>query len=122
MSFDKLFKLVDDKTQSFIQNLSSGYIEVPYIMSETLKILEDDSVFCNIVSDSNKKSLCIMLDQYFSDCWSMYIDDMKLDKLLKYGKIEIYKPNVSGRGIDKLYAGKVQCYYPEKTLAQICQY
>ena len=37
-------------------------------------------------------------------------------------KIEIYKPNVSGRGIDKLYAGKVQCYYPEKTLAQICQY
>lgn len=91
MSFDKLFKLVDDKTQSFIQNLSSGYIEVPYIMSETLKILEDDSVFCNIVSDSNKKSLCIMLDQYFSDCWSMYIDDMKLDKLLKYGKIEIYK-------------------------------
>ena len=93
MSYNKLFKLLEDNTRmtSFISNISSGYMEVPYIMSETLKILEDDNPFFGIISDSNKKSLCIMLDQYFTDCWGLFIEDLKLDKCLSYGKIEIYK-------------------------------
>lgn len=32
-----------------------------------------------------------MLDQYFTDCWGLFIEDLKLDKSLNYGKIEIYK-------------------------------
>lgn len=32
-----------------------------------------------------------MMDQYFTDCWGLFIEDLKLDKCLKYGKIEIYK-------------------------------
>ena len=93
MSYNKLFKLLEDNTRmtSFISNISSGYMEVPYIMSETLKILEDDNPFFGIISDSNKKSLCIMLDQYFTDCWGLFIEDLKIDKCLSYGKIEIYK-------------------------------
>lgn len=93
MSYNKLFKLLEDNTKmtSFISNISSGYMEIPYIMSETLKILEDDNPFFGIISDSNKKSLCIMMDQYFTDCWGAFIEDLKLDKCLNYGKIEIYK-------------------------------
>lgn len=93
MSYNKLFKLLEDNTRmtSFISNISSGYMEIPYIMSETLKILEDDNPFFGIISDSNKKSLCIMMDQYFTDCWGLFIEDLKLDKSLSYGKIEIYK-------------------------------
>ena len=93
MSYNKLFKLLEDNTRmtSFISNISSGYMEIPYIMSETLKILEDDNPFFGIISDSNKKSLCIMLDQYFTDCWGLFIEDLKLDKCLSYGKIEVYK-------------------------------
>lgn len=93
MSYNKLFKLLEDNTRmtSFISNISSGYMEIPYIMSETLKILEDDNPFFGIISDSNKKSLCIMMDQYFTDCWGLFIEDLKLDKCLNYGKIEIYK-------------------------------
>lgn len=74
-----------------MSNISGGYMDIPYIMTETLKILEDDNPFFGIISDSNKKSLCIMLDQYFNDCWELYIEDLKLDNCLKYGKIEIYK-------------------------------
>ena len=93
MSYNKLFKLVEDDSRmtSFISNISSGCMEIPYIMSESLKILEDDNPLFNIISDSNKKSLCIMMDQYFTDCWGLSIEDLKLDKLLKYGKIEVYK-------------------------------
>lgn len=93
MSYNKLFKLLEDNTRmtSFISNISSGYMEIPFIMSETLKILEDDNPFFGIISDSNKKSLCIMMDQYFTDCWGLFIEDLKLDKCLKYGKIEVYK-------------------------------
>jgi hypothetical protein len=93
MSYNKLFSLIeeDSRMTSFISNISSGYMDIPNIMVETLKLLEDESPFVNLISDSNKKSLCIMMDQYFTDCWSLYIDDMKLDKLLQYGKIEKYK-------------------------------
>ena len=97
MGYTKLFEVLKDETKltSLITNLSSGYIEVPYIISETLKLLDDDSIYFNAISDSNKRSLCIMLDSYFSDCWEYYINDLNLDKLLKYAKIEIYKINAA---------------------------
>ena len=84
MSHTKLFSLLENdlKLQSLVKNLASGYIEVPYIIEQTLKILEDDSPFQNIISDVNKKSLCIMLDLYFIDCYGMSIYDMNFSKLL----------------------------------------
>lgn len=93
MSFNKLFKVLDDdvKLTSLITNLSNGYIEVPYIINETFNALEDGSPYLNIINDGNKRSLCIMIDQYFTNCYEYYIDDLNLDKLLEYGKIEIYK-------------------------------
>ena len=40
MSHTKLFSLLENdlKLQSLVKNLASGYIEVPYIIEQTLKI------------------------------------------------------------------------------------
>ena len=81
----------DVKITSFIKNMSSGYMELPYIMEQTLDMLSDDSPMYNIITDSNKKALCIMLDQYFTSCYDLYMDDIAFDKLLKFGCIEVYK-------------------------------
>lgn len=96
MGYKKLFSVLsdnasDEKIKSLIHNLSSGYVDIPYIMSETMKILDDDNPFCNIIPDKNKKALCFMLQSYFNTCWGEYIEDTDLNKLLKYGKIEVYK-------------------------------
>lgn len=93
MECNKLINFMQDdvKTTSFIKNMSSGYMELPYIMEQTLDMLSDDSPMYNIITNSNKKALCIMLDQYFTSCYDLYIDDIAFDKLLKFGCIEVYK-------------------------------
>lgn len=95
MGYKKLFNLLntedDKKIQSMICNLSSGYMDVPYLISETLKLLDDEHPYSGIITDNNKKALCYMLSGYFNNCWGEYIEDLNLDKLLKYGKIEVYK-------------------------------
>ena len=91
MSFTKLFTIVDEKTQSLIKNLSSGYIEVPYLIGEILKLLEDDHPLSDFILEINKKHLCKLIEQYFTDCWELYAEDIPFDKLLNYGKIEVYK-------------------------------
>jgi len=132
MSYNNVFKILDTNTKlkSLITNMASGYIDVPYIISETLKLLEDGSVFENIISDSNKVVLCNMISMYFNDCWEIYIDDIKLDKALKYGKIEVYKVNAANglryatvnevaQGISELLSEYV---YPagEETYKKLC--
>lgn len=93
MELTKLKDIIKDdvKMTSFITNISSGYLDIPYIMEETLKMLSDNSPFFNMITDTNKIALCNMLDMYFSDCWQIYIDNIAFDKLLNYGKIEVYK-------------------------------
>lgn len=95
MGYNKLFNLLnaedDKRIKAMICNLSSEYIDVPYLISETLKILDDEHPYYNIITDNNKKALCYMLSRYFNNCWGEYIEDLNLDKLLKYGKIEVYK-------------------------------
>ena len=93
MSYTKLFDIIrdNDKLKSFITNMSSGYVGLPYIMEETLKMLEDDSIFANIISDNNKRALAVMLDMYFDSCYERFIEDVSLDKLLSYGRLEVYK-------------------------------
>lgn len=96
MGYNKLFSLLEDseadnKIKSMICNLSSGYMEIPYLMTETLKVLEDEHPYSGIIPDKNKKALCFMLSGYFGSCWGEYIEDLDLSKLLKYGKVEIYK-------------------------------
>lgn len=97
MSYNNLFKILNDnlKLKSLITNMSSGYVDIPYIVSETLKVLEDGHPFEKIISDSNKIALCNMIDKYFLDCWELYIDDLDLDKLVTFGKIEVYKVNAA---------------------------
>ena len=93
MAHSKLLELISDdkKLTAFITNISSGYMDIPYIMTKTLEILEDDNPMFNIITDGNKIALCRMMDMYFTDCWALYIDDIAFDKLLNYGKIEVYK-------------------------------
>jgi len=97
MGYTKLFKVLnnDVKLTSFISNISSGYLDVPFLMSETLKMLDDDNPMSSIITETNMKSLTIMLDMYFTDCWSVYINDIQFDKLIPYGKIEVYKIDAS---------------------------
>lgn len=92
MSLSKVLQLIDDeKIKTTIENMENLPFEYPYIISESLRVLDDDSIMCNIIDDSNKKALCIMLDMYFKRCYYEYIEDLKLNKLLAFGKIEIYK-------------------------------
>ena len=93
MGYTKLFDIIKDdiKLISFITNMSSGCVELPYIMEETLKLLEDDSLYCNIISDNNKRALAVMLSSYFDSCYEKYIKDLNLNKLLEYGRLEVYK-------------------------------
>lgn len=94
MGHIKLNKLIENdvKMTSLITNLTSWDMDLPYIIKETLKTLDDDNPFCNIISDSNKIALCNMLNSYFNTCWMHFIlDELKLDKVLNYGKIEVYK-------------------------------
>ena len=93
MSFTKLFSIVDEKTQSLIKNLSSGYIDVTYLIEEILKLLEDSHPLSDLILEINKKHLCTLIEQYFTDCWELYAEDIPFDKLLNYGKIEVYKVN-----------------------------
>lgn len=97
MAHNKLFKLIEDdnKLTAIVSNLSSTNIEQPYIIQNTIDILGDTSPFFNFISDSNKRALCIMLSQYVNNCYSIYIEDKQLNKILEYGKIKIYSVNAS---------------------------
>lgn len=100
MSYNKLFELLEDnqKLKSLItniSNMSSEGAEIPFLFSATLHILEDDSPYANLISDKNKVALCNMIDKYFVDCYELYIEDLKLNKLLEFGCIEVYKVEAS---------------------------
>ncbi len=93
MSNNKLLELVsnNEKLHSFITNISSGNIGIPYLLDETLKMLDDDSPMYCAISDDNKLALCRMMQTYFNDCWAIYIENEDFNKLLDFGKIETYK-------------------------------
>lgn len=93
MTFNKLFEVVEENTQvkSIISNVSYGIMDTPFLMNKTVEMLADDSPYLNIISDENKQALVNMLIMYFNNCWGLYVEDYELDKLLKFGKIEVYK-------------------------------
>lgn len=92
MTFNKLFELVDDmQVKSLITNVSCESFDTPYLMRETVKMLSDDSPYVNFISNENKVALAKMVQLYFNSCWGLYVEDYSLDKILKYGKFEIYK-------------------------------
>lgn len=97
MTFDKLFNLLGDnqQTKSLITNISKGKFEMPYLITETIRMLSDESPYLNLISDTNKVILTKMLNQYYDNCMHVFIDDLNLEKILKYGKIEVYKVEAS---------------------------
>lgn len=93
LTFNKMNELLGDNKQlgSFIVNISGGKFETPFLMSKTVELLSDQSPYVNLISDANKLSLAKMLKTYFDNCWGIFIEDIKLDNILKFGKMELYK-------------------------------
>lgn len=93
MSYNKLFSLIQENNEikSFILNMSSGVFDIPYLMKETLNILDDCNPMLNMIPDNNKIALSSMINQYFDSCYTYFIDNNNLESVLEYGKIEIYK-------------------------------
>ena len=91
MGYSKLFEILEsERLKAFITNLSSDKFESPFIYKETLKVLDDESIYFNLINDANKKALVNMMDFYFKGCWDIFIDNKPMEKLLQYGKIEVY--------------------------------
>lgn len=91
MTFNKLFEVVKD--EDIIKTLtafSSETLEKPYFMEETYKILNDNSVLLNAMTDSHKIALSNMLKYYIDVCY-LNTDEIKVVDLLDYGELEIYK-------------------------------
>ena len=91
MTFDKLFEIVkDEDIQKTITAFSSETLEKPYLMEETFKLLNDDSVMFNMMTDSHKIALCNMLKYYIDVCY-LLPDKINVVDIIEYGEIEIYK-------------------------------
>ena len=89
MGIDNTLKLIEDnsKLSISIKNIYELPYELPYLMEEVLKLIEDDSG----VKDSDKISMCYMLDMYFCTCYHEFNESLGLEKLIPFAKIEIYK-------------------------------
>lgn len=92
MGYSKLFSLIDDRQdiKSIIMNLSSFGSEQPYLVSETLNMLSNESIIRNIIPDKDQIALACMLRLYFNDCWAMYSDVNKYIGLAKYSRLDSY--------------------------------
>lgn len=97
MTFDKLLGLLEENELheliDFMQSMIrlDEYMETPYLINQTLKLLSDDSPLYNLVTDGNKKALCIMLQKYYENCFDYSLGDNEIEDKLKYGKIMVYK-------------------------------
>lgn len=104
----KLLTLIKDNTklESFIANTILSTMQMPYLVTATLDMLTDESIWYNLIKDSNKIALCNMMYKYYIACLTVYIDDTVNDKELEYGKIEIYRINASS-GIRYATVGEI---------------
>lgn len=92
MSIDNVLKLIEDneKLKISIQNISELQYELPYLMTQSLMLLDDNNY--GRLKDTELKALCYMLDMYFGVCFYEFVEHSKnLASLIKVGKIEIYK-------------------------------
>lgn len=92
MTFNVLNKLLDDSQLSnFIYNVSMGKFESPYLMNKIVELLNDSSPLLNMIPDSDKLDFARLTKSYFDSCWGVFIENIRLDNLVKAGKMEIYK-------------------------------
>lgn len=91
MSINNVLKLIEDneKLRASIQNISNLPYELPYLMSQSLMLLDDNNY--GRLKDAELKSICYMLDMYFGACFYEFAENSNLSNLLNFGKIEIYK-------------------------------
>lgn len=92
MGYNKLFNIIkcDDKTKNLIANISKME-NTPYILSEVMSILDDNSELFNSIGDKDKEQFVNLIKLYFENCFEYWLDFKDIEKAIKYGKIKIYK-------------------------------
>lgn len=92
MGYTNILSIIEeDKLRAFMSNMIPDEGEQPYLISETMSLLEDNSIMRNAISDSNKVALCNMLRSYFVKCYYDFMEDTKFKNLIKYGRMYIYR-------------------------------
>lgn len=94
MSHENLINVIKDNTNdskliTFINNCS--ILDLPYIITETLYMLSDNSLTASMITDRNKLALATMIKQHFDLTYDLYMEEHKVEDAVNYGKIEIYK-------------------------------
>ena len=102
MSYNNILGLLsekDTKTKKFLETIEKTGYSLPYLISRTLDILRDDSLFNIQVSNENKVGLARMASMCFDTCYGAYMDifildgtsKASMDKTLRCGEIEVYR-------------------------------
>ena len=98
MGYDSIMALMkkSDKCKAedinVIDNLASGKFDVPYIIDETMMLLDDSYQLYNMIPDVNKIALCKMIKRYTDNCLKLFMEgENKLAELCKYGKLIDYR-------------------------------
>lgn len=94
MEFTNVSKLLGDNKSILnliynMDNMEDG--DIPFIISESLKIISDWSYMYGAMRDVDRVAICNMIWIYFNSCYQYFIEPLGLDKLLEYGEIEVYQ-------------------------------
>lgn len=92
MSYSILSRLLTDPNDlKFLNNLTSGRLQLPYLLETTLMYMNDNN---SRISDQNRESLFKLTKTYFNACFVAYIDQSsatsRLEKLIEGAHSTVY--------------------------------
>lgn len=93
MGYSHINKLLEDdkELKKLMHSLENAKVENIYIVKEILSILEDDSPYLGMLSDSNKKALCRLCRSASQTFIGEQLEDnSKLMRLYKYSMVYVY--------------------------------
>jgi len=101
MSHNKLFSILeeDEINKKFIETIETSSNPLPYLVVKSMEMLADNSIYFNLIPDSDKKAIVRMTNMCYRNCYNTYMDIFVIDKVskatfdktLRYGEIEVYK-------------------------------
>lgn len=118
MKFERLESLIgeeDKQVLAIVNSVKLDILEFPYIVSETVRLLDDDCVLNKQISDYNMKALARLLKMYSMDCWDIFMVGDNLSSLLKSGRVEIYYVEAA-RGTRRATEGEIEQGVKELTM------
>lgn len=93
MTCNRLIELIPNEVE-MVQNIKAfgiSEIEVPYLMQEILKLLDDEHAESRLVSDNDLVVLAYMFSEYKAKCFSQFDYITKNPKLIDYARYLAYK-------------------------------